>query len=119
MPHSNCRGARKFAVGEVGTMRQVGMIKRACDRGKYAQLGSLFASVLAVSVLMTFAATVVWGQQTYSETILASFNGANGANPMGALLQTTDGSFYGTTSAGGANNLGTVFKIDSGGTLTT
>jgi uncharacterized repeat protein (TIGR03803 family) len=100
-------------------MRHIGMSKRACHRGKFAQVGRLFASSLAISVLMTFAATVVWGQQTYSETILASFNGTNGANPMGALLQTAGGSFYGTTSAGGANNLGTVFKIDSGGTLTT
>ena len=44
---------------------------------------------------------------------------ADGANPRGALVQGTDGSFYGTTSAGGTGNVGTVFKITSGGTLTT
>jgi uncharacterized repeat protein (TIGR03803 family) len=36
-----------------------------------------------------------------------------------ALIQATDGNFYGTTEGGGANNLGTVFKITPGGVLTT
>jgi uncharacterized repeat protein (TIGR03803 family) len=56
-------------------------------------------------------------------TVLYNFCGkpncADGANPRGALLQGTDGSFYGTTSAGGTGKTGTVFKITSVGTLTT
>ncbi len=51
-------------------------------------------------------------------TTLVSFNTTNGANPIGALVQATDGSFFGTTSAGGANGLGTVFQL-SNGTMTT
>jgi len=44
-------------------------------------------------------------------TTLASFDGTNGAKPMGALLlDTTNGYLYGTTSAGGSNDLGTVFR---------
>jgi uncharacterized repeat protein (TIGR03803 family) len=35
------------------------------------------------------------------------------------LVQATDGDFYGTTTSGGANNFGTVFKITPGGALTT
>jgi uncharacterized repeat protein (TIGR03803 family) len=35
------------------------------------------------------------------------------------LVQATNGNFYGTTSAGGANGYGTVFKITPSGTLTT
>jgi uncharacterized repeat protein (TIGR03803 family) len=35
------------------------------------------------------------------------------------LIQATDGNFYGTTSGGGANNDGTVFKITPSGALTT
>jgi uncharacterized repeat protein (TIGR03803 family) len=35
------------------------------------------------------------------------------------LVQATDGNFHGTTSQGGANNSGTVFKITPGGKLTT
>lgn len=43
---------------------------------------------------------------------------ADGASPS-VLLQATDGSFYGTAMAGGANSFGTIFKITSAGTLTT
>ena len=47
------------------------------------------------------------------------FNGVDGAAPAGALVQASDGNFYGTTRAGGANNQGTVFKITPTGVLTT
>ena len=39
-------------------------------------------------------------------------------HPSAALVQ-SGGNFYGTTYAGGANNLGVVFKITTNGTLTT
>jgi uncharacterized delta-60 repeat protein len=48
---------------------------------------------------------------------MASFpvgGGVNGANPADSLIQGADGALYGTTSSGGANNLGTVFKIEVG-----
>jgi uncharacterized protein (TIGR03437 family) len=53
---------------------------------------------------------------------------ADGEAPVAALVQASDGNLYGTTEAGGANGgallpespgYGTVFKITSGGTLTT
>jgi uncharacterized repeat protein (TIGR03803 family) len=49
---------------------------------------------------------------------------ADGANPNVGLVQDTDGNFYGTTFGNdnptcGAFGCGTVFKITSGGTLTT
>ena len=47
------------------------------------------------------------------------FSGPDGSNPVGRLIQGTDGLIYGTTSAGGAFGLGTVFSLDSAGTLTT
>src|ERR1022692_3309686 len=44
----------------------------------------------------------------------------DGEAPSGALVQATNGDFYGTTPSGGANGgYGTVFKITQGGTLTT
>ena len=49
--------------------------------------------------------------------------GADGYYPQAALVQDTDGTFYGTTPAGGDNycggGCGTVFRITPGGTLTT
>jgi uncharacterized repeat protein (TIGR03803 family) len=48
-------------------------------------------------------------------TRLVSFTGTNGpslgANPQDTLVQGTDGNFYGTTSLGGANGLGTIFRL--------
>jgi uncharacterized repeat protein (TIGR03803 family) len=52
-------------------------------------------------------------------TTLHSFDDADGAYPFGALIQATDGNFYGTTLQGGANDDGTVFKITPEGALTT
>jgi uncharacterized repeat protein (TIGR03803 family) len=44
---------------------------------------------------------------------------ADGQSPVGWLVQSTGGDFYGTALAGGAYNLGTIFKITPGGQLTT
>jgi uncharacterized repeat protein (TIGR03803 family) len=58
-------------------------------------------------------------------TTLHSFVGSptDGDAPESGLVQATDGSFYGTTTSGGANcgasGCGTVFKITPTGTLTT
>ncbi|HEY6273837.1 MAG TPA: choice-of-anchor tandem repeat GloVer-containing protein [Terriglobales bacterium] len=50
---------------------------------------------------------------------LFQFDNTDGGDPSAALVQGTDGSFYGTTIAGGANDDGTVFKITPQGILTT
>jgi uncharacterized repeat protein (TIGR03803 family) len=54
-------------------------------------------------------------------TTLHSFAGYpdDGNNPSGGLLQAGGMDLYGTTEGGGANNLGTAFKITLGGVLTT
>jgi uncharacterized repeat protein (TIGR03803 family) len=55
-------------------------------------------------------------------TTLYSFCSAkkcsDGAAPYAGVIQATDGSFYGTTSKGGASNRGTVFAITAAGKLT-
>ena len=43
----------------------------------------------------------------------------DGDVPQGTLIQGTDGDFYGTTSSGGTNHFGTVFKMTPVGVLTT
>ncbi len=56
---------------------------------------------------------------SHSESVLYSF-GASGSsdaqNPKGCLVRDSAGNLYGTTTAGGANSLGTVFKVTSSGT---
>ncbi len=49
-------------------------------------------------------------------TELHSFDQSDGSLPSAALLQASDDRLYGTTFAGGANNLGTVFRVDTSGT---
>src|SRR5580704_4973562 len=44
---------------------------------------------------------------------------SDGAIPNAGLLQALDGNLYGTTNAGGRNNLGTIFEITPKGKLTT
>src|ERR1017187_115337 len=49
----------------------------------------------------------------------AQANCTDGTVPQAGLVQAANGDFYGTTSFGGANEHGTIFKITQGGTLTT
>lgn len=44
--------------------------------------------------------------------VLVNFDKTNGANPEGGLVQALDGNLYGVTSRGGANDQGTIFRID-------
>jgi len=54
-----------------------------------------------------------------TETVLYTFTGGNdGGQPFGALLPDGKGGFYGTTAGAGANRLGVVFDVSSGGTET-
>jgi uncharacterized repeat protein (TIGR03803 family) len=54
----------------------------------------------------------------YSFSALVNGTNADGANPYSALIQATDGNFYGTTIAGGAARAGagTVFQLVTSGT---
>ncbi len=45
-------------------------------------------------------------------SVLATFDGSNGGEPRDGLIADASGTLYGTTSVGGTNNAGTVFKFD-------
>ena len=55
-------------------------------------------------------------------TVLTNFTGtlstAYGSGCQSSLIQASDGNLYGTTSSGGANSLGTVFKVTTAGVFT-
>jgi len=54
------------------------------------------------------------------ETVLYAFPGGTGgepANPTGGLILGSDGSFYGATRTGGANDTGVVFRLTPAGAL--
>jgi uncharacterized repeat protein (TIGR03803 family) len=75
---------------------------------------AITSQALAVVLLLAVIATP-WAQaQTFS--VLYSFRGgADGFGPTLGLVRDAAGNFYGTTIAGGAYDLGTVFKLDKTG----
>ncbi len=72
---------------------------------------------LRFRILFLCATTLPLTAQTF--TVLTSFNGVDGARPdFESLVQGLDGNLYGTTTQGGAHDVGTIFKITSGGAVT-
>jgi uncharacterized repeat protein (TIGR03803 family) len=51
------------------------------------------------------------GQTAWTETVLLSFNGTNGAYPAAGLIADGAGNLYGTAETGGASNDGAVFEL--------
>ena len=52
-------------------------------------------------------------------TVLNSFKGTpDPETPKGAIIQATDGNFYGTTEKGGVNGFGSIYKMTPAGALT-
>ena len=83
--------------------------------------GNLYGTTTAGGV--NGSGTVFMMTPSGSLTTLYSFcsqsDCPDGSFPNAALLQATDGNFYGTTFVGGVEGEGTVFKITPSGTLTT
>ncbi len=54
---------------------------------------------------------------SYTYVVLQSFQGnaTDGGTPLAPLIEATNGVLYGTTSAGGISNAGTVFKLNKNG----
>jgi uncharacterized repeat protein (TIGR03803 family) len=72
-----------------------------------------------ICLLCVFCVVVAIGSAAQTFTTLHSFDYTDGAQPDAAVVQGTNGDFYGTTSGGGAYGYGTVFKITPVGILTT
>lgn len=98
-----------FGGGTADGSQPYGSLIQASDGNMYGMTfqggangtGTVFKVTLAgvVNVIYSFGA-----------------NGPNdGARPNGSFIQASDGSLYGTTVYGGANNNGTVFKITTAG----
>jgi uncharacterized repeat protein (TIGR03803 family) len=76
-----------------------------------------FAAGTALAVFFWLASAGASPAQTF--TTLSSFDGTNGNLPyQESLVQGRDGNYYGTARAGGANGMGSVFKVTPKGKLT-
>jgi uncharacterized repeat protein (TIGR03803 family) len=115
-----------FGSSSPDAMGPTGMLVQGSDGNFY---GTTFTGGIALAGCRGGAATtnpfyvgcgtVFKITPTGEETVLHLFAAApaDGANPE-VLIQGNDGNFYGTTASGGANNLGTVFKLTPGGVET-
>lgn len=67
------------------------------------------------------AAATVSVVPAISLTVLHTFDPSqgDGTDPVGELLQASDGNLYGMTYSGGSSDSGTIFKIDSSGNFAT
>ena len=84
--------------------------------------GNLFGTVSSPVVQPNLSAKVfeivkTGGRYDSTPTVLVSFNTTDGssANPLGSLIADANGNLFGTTTAGGAFNKGTVFEIVKAG----
>src|SRR5271170_2872813 len=94
------RDCRSTAMKKRSTMRARGQGGEQCSR-----FSNSTGKLRAIGIALVFCASAVIALPAQTFTSLTSFNGANGANPdLMSLVQATDGSFYGTTYSGGANN---------------
>ena len=69
--------------------------------------------------LLFFALLLMPTSARSNYQILANFNGSNGATPQAGVIMDSSGDLYGTTTEGGSANLGTIFQLSPGGTITT
>jgi uncharacterized repeat protein (TIGR03803 family) len=76
---------------------------------------------MACIVFVFCAAAIAAPAQTLTTlySFCAQINCPDGMTPYAPVVQATDGNFYGTTSVGGAHQIGTVFQITPAGALTT
>ena len=82
-------------------------------RTRNLSLEAILGCGLALSLLAPIAVAHAAG----TETLLYSFTGSTGQNPLANVID-NKGTFYGTTESGGASTYGTVFRLDSSGTET-
>ena len=76
---------------------------------------SSFRPVPACALLIALATAPLYAQ-SYQD--LYDFLCDTGCSPYGKLTQGIDGNLYGTTQTGGANSLGTIFMVSTGGAYT-
>jgi uncharacterized repeat protein (TIGR03803 family) len=95
-----------------GGSNPIGPLVQAKDGNFYGttQLGGSFNVGTVFKLSQGGVVSILYNFQSF-------FNGgADGSNPFAGLVQATDGKLYGSTLAGGTQNLGILFQITTTGT---
>ncbi|HZZ71179.1 MAG TPA: choice-of-anchor tandem repeat GloVer-containing protein [Pirellulales bacterium] len=77
--------------------------------------GNLYGTAYGGGSADDYGTVFKYDQSTNMLTDLVAFNNTDGANPFAGLYADASGNLYGTTFAGGANGIGTIFKITGAG----
>src|SRR5262249_23896078 len=78
-----------------------------------------FAAIATVAVAATLSAAHGLRAAASFHLLHTFTGGADGAEPSSALVEASDGNLYGPADRGGAGGLGTIYRLSTGGTLTT
>jgi uncharacterized repeat protein (TIGR03803 family) len=98
-----------FTGGNDGGASEAGVIRDSA--------GNLYGTTSAGGT--SNAGVVFKVDRSGHETVLYSFTGAaDGGNPTAGVIRDSAGNLYGTTSSGGTEGLGVVFKVDTSGNET-
>ena len=73
--------------------------------------GNLYGTTSGIYGVGTIFKITLGGKLTTLYTFCSQKNCNDGTYPSAALIQDTNGTFYGTTDDGGTNNLGTIFSL--------
>jgi uncharacterized repeat protein (TIGR03803 family) len=91
----------------------------ALMRRIYGSLGRLNWRTRAFAAFVCATTAMALPAQTFNTIYSFDHYVTDGSLPYSRLVQGTRGQFYGTTSSGGTNDIGTVFSITPAGALTT
>jgi uncharacterized repeat protein (TIGR03803 family) len=96
-------------------------LPQASDRLHFSPAMSSFSRPVLIALTLMAAVCGARAQSSYTVTTLHKFSGTDGSYPVSALIQGTDGNFYGTTEFGGnpRTNAGTIFRLTPAGEFTT
>ncbi len=116
------RTAEHLPLGKFSVSEMACIVFAFCAAAAITKLGGSVRKLTAskfVCCLVLFCAVTAIALSAQTLTTLVTFDGNNGDAPRSALIQGSDGNFYGTTFFAGPREGGTVFKMTPGGTLTT
>jgi len=103
-------GTLVFTIDGAGSYTEVSQLPGGADRALTRDGAGALYGITSTSVFRI--------DRAGNLTSLHSFSSADGAGPSPSLALGSDGALYGTTTAGGSSDRGTIFRIDHIGSFT-